>query len=54
MEGNATRAERRNAARAAGNIGKWRERDRHAITHVIINAKGDKEKRITAVVGPPK
>lgn len=54
FEGNVTRAARRNAARKAGTLTEWRNRDRHAITKVVgVDAKGNKIVRGTQIVGAP-
>ena len=55
MEGNVTRAERRNAARKAGTLTKWSERDHYVIRKSVgVNAKGNPIIRVTQVVGAPK
>lgn len=55
LEGNVTRAERRNLARNAGTLSKWRERDRIGVRQVIgHDAKGNQVIRVTQVVGAPK
>ena len=52
VEGNLSRAQRRDAARAAGNIKDWRHRQRYVITHLVLNEKGEKTPRYQQVVGP--